>query len=191
MIDINDSIIIMLNYDDNFFKNTFSKMEFLMGMDYMNNLIKKFDLPVIFTKRELNYKINNDEIKEIRNKKENKRIENKPPESSYDEKFLKDFKEKIIIKNLINVKKEDIFYNTDIENYIKKFNRKTLLFGGFFTDTDIFISSIEANLREFKSIVISDITSTYSERLYFQSLEMISQFVDVIDTRDLMSIYDI
>lgn len=191
MIDINDSIIIMLNYDEKFFKNTFSKMEFLMGMDYMNNLIKKFDLPVIFTERELNYKINNNEIYEIRTKKENKRIENKPPESSYDEKFLKDFKEKIIIKNSINVKKEDIFYNTDIENYIKKFNRKTILFGGFFTDTDIFISSIEANLREFKSIVISDITSTYSERLYFQSLEMINQLVDVIDTRDLMSIYDV
>ena len=61
----------------------------------------------------------------------------------------------------------------------------------FFTDTDIFISSIEASLREFNTIVISDITSTYSERLYFQSLEMISQFVDIIDTRDLMLIYDV
>ncbi len=191
MIDINDSIIIMLNYDDDFFKNTFSKMEFLMGMDYMNKLIKKFDLPVIFTKRELNYKIKNNDIMKAKNKKENKRIKNRPPESSYDGKFLEQFKNKTEIKNQINVKKEDIFYNTDIENYIKEFHKNTLLFGGFFTDTDIFISSIEANLREFNAIVVSDITSTYSERLYFQSLEMISQFVDVIDTRDFMSMYDI
>ncbi len=191
MIDINDSIIIMLNYDDDFFKNTFSKMEFLMGMDYVNNLTKKFNLPVLFTKRELNYKIKNNDIKEARDKKENKRIENKPPETSYDEKFLNQFRDKIEIKNQINVKKEDIFYNTDLENYIKKYHKNTVLLGGFFTDTDIFISSIEASLREFNTIVISDITSTYSERLYFQSLEMISQFVDVIDTRDLMLIYDV
>ena len=63
--------------------------------------------------------------------------------------------------------------------------KKTVLFGGFFTDTDVFISSIGASMLEYRSIVVSDISSTYSERLYFQSLEMISQFIDVIDTRDL------
>ena len=63
--------------------------------------------------------------------------------------------------------------------------RKTILFGGFFTDTDVFISSVSASIREYRSLVVSDISSTYSERLYFQSLEMISQFIDIIDTRDL------
>ena len=102
-----------------------------------------------------------------------------------DENFIKEFNRKIAIENEINVHREDIFFQSNIENILNNMGRKTILFGGFFTDTDVFISSVSASIREYRSLVVSDISSTYSERLYFQSLEMISQFIDIIDTRDL------
>jgi nicotinamidase-related amidase len=185
MIDPDDTAVVMINYSTDFFRHTFSKMEFLMGMDYMNSFISKYNIPVIFTRRKLYYNISNPQLKEIRNLKENNRKKNMPPESDYDENFLMEFKRKISVKNEINVQKEDIFYHSNILSALEDTKRKTILFGGFFTDTDVFISSINAVMHEYRSIVISDISSTYSERLYFQSLEMISQFIDVIDTRDL------
>jgi isochorismate hydrolase len=185
MIISDDSVIVIANYSTDFFENTFSKMEFLMGMDYINSFVDKYNIPVIFTERKLYYNINNPEVLESRNRKEKNRIKKIAPESEYDRGFIKEFENKIQVKNVVNVEKEDIFYHSKLENEINKLGRNTLLLGGFFTDKDIFISSAEANIREFNAIVISDITSTYSERLYFQSLEMISQFVDVMDTRDL------
>ncbi|WMT51461.1 MAG: isochorismatase family protein [Ferroplasma sp.] len=185
MINPDDTSLVMINYSTEFFRHTFSKMEFLMGMDYMNSFISKYNIPVIFTKREICYNVSNPDLNVIHNLKEKNRKKNMPPESDYDENFIKEFNNKIAVKNEIKVQKEDIFYQSNIENVLKDTERKTVLFGGFLTDTDVFISSINAGMREYRSIVVSDISSTYSERLYFQSLEMISQFIDVIDTRDL------
>lgn len=185
MIDPDDTAVVMINYSTEFFRHTFSKMEFLLGMDYMNSFISKYNIPVIFTSRKLCYDIRNQDLKEIRDFKEKNRKRNMPPESDYDENFIKEFNRKIPVRNEINVEKEDIFFHSNIENILENTERKTLLFGGFFTDTDVFISSVSAGIREYRSMVVSDISSTYSERLYFQSLEMISQFIDVIDTRDL------
>ena len=185
MIDPDDTAVVMINYSTDFFRHTFSKMEFLMGMDYMNSFISKYNIPVLFTRRKLYYDIRNHELKEIRDFKEKNRKKNMPPGSDYDENFIKQFDRKIAIENEINVHREDIFFQSNIENILNNMGRKTILFGGFFTDTDVFISSVSASIREYRSLVVSDISSTYSERLYFQSLEMISQFIDVIDTRDL------
>jgi nicotinamidase-related amidase len=191
MIDTDDSVLIMINYSPEFFEHSFSKMEFLMGMDYMNGFINKFGISTIFTQRKLNYHIENLDIKHLRERKEKNRKNNTVPESKYDKGFLEDFKGKISMKNIIKTEKEDVFYHSELEDRLKELGKNTLLFGGFFTDKDIFISAVNANIREFSSLVISDITSTYSERLYFQSLEMISQFVDVIDTRDLGEYFSI
>ncbi len=190
MIDTEDTSLVLINYKPEFFNHCFSKMEFLMGMDYINEFIKKYKIPVIFTERELNYKMPDKNLNEIRNKKEENRRKNMVLPSEYDKKFLDEFKNKITVKNPVIVQREDIFYESKFMDEINKYGRKTLLFGGFFTDTDVFISSINAGMRDFRSIVVSDISSTYSERLYFQSLEMMSQFIDVIDTRDLMKIFD-
>ncbi|WP_337860442.1 isochorismatase family protein [Ferroplasma sp.] len=185
MIQPEDSVIILANYNADFFDNIFSKMEFLMGMDYINSFASKHKIPVIFTERKLYYQIKNPEVRELRNRKERNRIKNITPRSDYDQGFLKEFENKIKVKNVVSAEKEDIFYHSDLAQEINKLNRNTILLGGFFTDKDIFISSATANIMEFNTFVVSDITSTYSERLYFQSLEMISQFVDVLDTRDL------
>ena len=185
MIDPDDTAVVMINYSTEFFRHTFSKMEFLLGMDYINSFVSKYNIPVIFTRRKLWYDIHNHDLKEIRDFKEKNRKKNMPPESDYDENFIKEFNRKITVKNEINVQKEDIFFHSNIANILENTERKTILFGGFFTDTDVFISSVSAGIREYRSLVVSDISSTYSERLYFQSLEMISQFIEVIDTRDL------
>lgn len=185
MIKPEDSLIIFVNYKPEFFAHSFSKMEFLMGMDYMNNFRTRFKIPVMFTERELYYPIGNKDVLNLRNRKEENRMKNMPPNSEYDKGFMEEFKNKIEVKNPVKTEKEDIFYHSTLEDEISKTGRNTILLGGFFTDKDIFISSANANIRELNTVVVSDITSTYSERLYFQSLEMISQFVDVIDTRDL------
>jgi len=185
MIKPDDSIIVLVNCNPEFFKNSFSKMEFLMGIDYMNNFIAKYKIPVIFTERELHYNTDNQEISKLRNRKEENRMKNMAPPSEYDEGFLEEFNKKIKVNRIVKTWKEDIFHKSSLQEEISKTGRKSIFLGGFFTDTDIFISAATANIREFNTIVVSDITSTYSERLYFQSLEMISQFVDVTDTRDL------
>lgn len=191
MIKPDDSIIVLVNYNTEFFRNCFSKMEFLMGMDYINNFIDKYKIPVIFTERELNYTVENPELLKLRNRKEENRMKNMAPPSDYDRGFIEEFNKKIKVNNTVKTWKEDIFYRSSLEEEISKTGRRSIFLGGFFTDTDIFISSANANIREYNTIVVSDITSTYSERLYFQSLEMISQFVDVTDTRDMEQYYPV
>ncbi|MEM0140379.1 MAG: isochorismatase family protein [Ferroplasma sp.] len=190
MIDPDDSILIFINYKQEFFGHCFSKMEFIMGMDYISEFADRYNIPVVFTERHLNYPVQDRKVMERRTKKEENRKKNMAPPSTYDKKFIEDFSKKIHIVDPIKVEKEDIFYHSNVEEKLRSYNRNTLLFGGFFTDTDVFISSINAGIREFRSLVVSDLSSTYSERLYFQSLEMISQFIDVIDTRDLMKIFE-
>ena len=62
MIKPEDSLIILVNYKPEFFAHSFSKMEFLMGMDYMNNFRTRFKIPVMFTERELYYPIGNKDV---------------------------------------------------------------------------------------------------------------------------------
>ncbi len=185
MFNPDDSIIIMINYDNMFFKNVFSKMEFIMGIDYLNSYSKKFNVPFLFTQRDLNYNITNEKLDNFRNSMNKRRLNNRAPESNMDGKFIDEFNKKIIPENIIKTFKEDIFYHTNIEDILRGYKRNTLLMCGFFTDTDIFVSSFESYVREFNTYVVSDASSTYSERLYFQSLEMIAQILPVIDTRDM------
>ncbi|KJE48930.1 MULTISPECIES: isochorismatase family protein [Acidiplasma] len=189
MISPEDSIIIMENYSRDFFRNVFSKMEFIMAVDYLKNFVNKYDVPVLFTERPFKYITGNEEINMFIKKMNERKENSKMPESPMDKKFLSDFERALIPENVVHVKKEDIFYNTNVEDLIRQHKRNTVLLCGFFTETDIFLSSYESYIREFNTYVISDATSTYSERLYFQSLEMISQMVNVIDTRDMEKMF--
>ena len=69
--------------------------------------------------------------------------------------------------------------------------KTTVMIAGFYTEVDVFITAAEALMHDFYSVVISDATSTFSERVFFQSLDMISQVVEVIDTRDLEKIWGV
>ena len=120
MIDPDDTVVVMINCNTEFFRHTFSKMEFLMGMDYMNSFISSYNVPIIFTRRELSYDIRNPDLKKIKDFKEKNRKKNMPTESDYDENFIKEFNRKIIIKDEIKVQKEDIFYHSNIESILER-----------------------------------------------------------------------
>ncbi len=179
------SIIIFVNNSPEFFKGVFSKMEVIMALDYMSNFIKRYNINVLNTIRDINYSVKNEDLMNFKKEIDERRLMGKVPESTMDERFIKDFNERSLHGDKYKVFKEDIFYKTGIEDYIKRMNKSDILLCGFFTDTDIFISAVSGYIREFNVYIISDATSTYSERLYFQALEMVSQFCRVIDTRDM------
>ncbi|AAT43206.1 cysteine hydrolase [Picrophilus oshimae] len=182
---VEKSIIIFINNDMEFFNNIFSKMEIIMALDYINHFVEKYKIPVISTRRPINYSTSNPELMEFKMEVDKRRLMGKVPESPMDKKFADDFTLKRLTGDDYSVFKEDIFYKTNLDKIIKEQNKIDLLLCGFFTDTDVFISAVSAYIKEFNVYIISDATSTYSERLYFQSLEMLSYFGTVIDTRDM------
>ena len=107
MFNPDDSIIIMINYDERFFKNIFSKMEFIMGIDYLNHYSEKFHVPFLFTQRDLNYKTGNEELNNFRNSMSKRRLDGRAPESHMDSKFINEFNKKIIPENVIKTYKEE------------------------------------------------------------------------------------
>ncbi len=81
---------------------------------------------------------------------------------------------------------EDIFRNAKIRSEIKRYNRSNILFCGFYTESDIYMSASESILNGYYAYVLSDGTSTISERTYFEALDLLSQSVEIIDSRDLL-----
>lgn len=62
---------------------------------------------------------------------------------------------------------------------------RMVFLGGFNTEFEIFLSVQKLFLAGQLPVVISDLCSSPSERAHFSSLESISRFAEIIDTRDL------
>jgi nicotinamidase-related amidase len=57
---------------------------------------------------------------------------------------------------------------------------------GFHTETAILRSALSGLDHGIMPIVVSDAVSSYSERIYYEALDIISQSTEIIDSRDLM-----
>lgn len=190
IVDPDRVVIINLNYSADIFRNVFSKMEFIMAWEYLESQLNKYSIPVLYTNLE-NTTENDGTLAAYLGKKHSVRAAHTAPVSPLDGKFIEKFT-KYMPENredVMTVPHEDIFLESGVEEWIRQSGRDTVLFTGFFTERDVYISAFEAIMRKYYSVIISDATSTYSERIFFTSLDLISQTVEVIDTRDLEKIW--
>lgn len=189
IVDPSRVVILFLNFTEENFEKCFSKMEFNMGMDYLSWAIDKFDIPTIYTKVVGSPGI----LSDYKESKIFNRSAHSAPKSSMDSRFMEEFLKYMPGKDstFIEVQREDAFLGTGLDEKIRGMGRDTVMISGFYTEIDVFITAAEALMHDFYSVVISDATSTFSERVYFQSLDAISQAVEVIDTRDLEKIWGV
>jgi len=186
-------LIINMNFHESLFKNSFSKMEFIMAMDYLVPKIKDLKMKTLnvdttHAKQPAPSKIRGKEQYEsIKQERKNRLI---PQISQMDRQFIERFSRELAFgEKVFRSSSEDIMLDSNILKEIESHSPDTLIFTGFKTDHEILASSITAELKGYYSVVVSDATSTYSERLFFSSLELLSQILEVIDTRDLMKIW--
>jgi nicotinamidase-related amidase len=186
-------LIINLNFHEDIFKNSFSKMEFIMAMDYLDPKIDELHIDTLnvdttHAKKPIRANSKGKELYEaIKHERKERLI---PVTSEMDKQFIEQFSRKYDHSgNEIQSESKDVMLDTRIVHKIESNSPGTIVFTGFKTDYEILASSITAEIMGYYSVVISDATSTYSERLFFSSLELISQNLEVIDTRDLMKIW--
>ncbi len=192
IVEPSKAVILFLNFSEDNFEKCFSKMEFTMGMDYLSWAIKKFNMPTIFTNL-VGYQGTPDDLLDYRENKVFNRSAHSAPKSTLDAKFMQEFRKYLPDdqSTFMSVKREDAFFGSGLAERIRQMGRTTVMVAGFYTEIDVFITAAEALMHDFYSVVVSDATSTFSERVFFQSLDVISQVVEVIDTRDLEKIWGV
>ncbi|MCL4341843.1 MAG: cysteine hydrolase [Candidatus Thermoplasmatota archaeon] len=186
-------LLINLNYYDDLFKKSFSKMEFIMAMDYLEPKVKKMgissmDIDTTDAMQHTGSKgIKKENYESVKAERRDRLI---PRTSDMDMQFIARFSKEFAFKNkVVKSRYTDIMLDENIRDAVESYSPGTLVFTGFRTDLEILTSAMTAELMGYYSVVVSDATSTYSERLFFSSLELMSQNIEVIDTRDLMKIW--
>lgn len=190
IVNPSDVVIVSINFNEQNFRDCFSKMEFIQGMDYMSWAVDRFNIPTIYTRRrgkasEKQYLL---DYRDIKNYNRSAHI---APTSSFDAKFEEDFRKYLppAKTDFVEAVKEDAFFGSRLADEIRKLGKTTVMLQGFHTETDVLITALQALMNDFYCVVISDVTSTYSERIFFESLEIMAQVVEVIDSRDLEELW--
>lgn len=186
-----DSIIVHVNMKSDIFSSIFSKFEINNAFSYIKEAQKILHLPEIYAgngKRDVAGITDDTDYQGI---KEKRRLGKAAAKSTLDGKLLDDFvkfmpdaNEKEIITG-----KGDLFLDAEFRKRLDDLNRNTILFTGFFTEIQILRTAFSCADYGYFGVVVSDATSTYSERIYYEALDVISQAVEVVDTRDLMRIW--
>lgn len=176
---------ISLNINKSTFEDVFSKMEFLGAYEYILSAFKRYNIPTIsISMEDMDYL-----FREYGAEKHLRRKRNMAPVSPQHAEFIKQFSEitDLYIPALrFKTNKIDILTDPDIFKAINSANRKIIMISGFTTDLEILITTAILFNSGFIPVVISDATSTYSERMFFTALEFISMTAEVIDSRDLI-----
>lgn len=184
-------LIVNLNYSEKIFKDIFSKMEFTTAVEYLLPMAERLSIPSVYTIKDSSMAERSREFHSYIEDKSENRAKHVISASPFDDKFMSSFGRILPSsdKDIMHVPGENIFLGSNFLEYAKEGGVDTLLFTGFFTEFDVYVSAIEAQLRGYYSFVVSDATSTYSERIFYEALDLMSQVIEVIDTRDLMKIW--
>ncbi|WP_156778501.1 isochorismatase family protein [Thermoplasma acidophilum] len=181
-----ESAIIVMNPDEEAFKHSFSKFEFITSMQVLKKAASKYSIPLIGIRREYR---NSRTTEYIMRKQQQKMISLMSP-SSFDEEYLRQFRI-LDLQSSYTVYSEDIFTSDEVARKLDAMNVKSILISGFYTESDVYVSAVEALIHDYFPFVVSDATSTISERVYFEALDLLAQHVEVIDSRDLIRVWGI
>ena len=191
ILDPKDSIVVHVNPDSNIFSNIFSKFEINNALSYIAEAQARLSLPRIYAANVKEKIADNTVSSDYQAIKEKRRLSKSAAKSPLDDKLLEDFKRFMpdASESVITTGNGDLFLNPEFRKRIEDLNRTTILFTGFFTEIQILRTAVSCADHGYFGVVVSDATSTYSERIYYEALDIISQTVEVIDTRDLMRIW--
>lgn len=183
----NDVSFLVINYTGDQFSRIFSKMEFVTAIRYVSEASKKFSIPVIYVNKEVS---ETTPLRSYINEKLEERTRFLPAMSAYDERFREGFIRYLPSSDkVIRVSGEDAFKSDDVRMALKNYGRRAVYICGFRTEVEVHITALSCLSNGYFPVVVSDATSTFSERSFYSALDSMSQVVEVIDTRDLIKLW--
>ena len=183
----NDVSFLVINYTGDQFSRIFSKMEFVTAIRYVSGASKKFSIPVIYVNKEVS---ETSPLRSYINEKLEERTRFLPAMSAYDERFREGFIGYLPSRDkVIRVASEDAFKSDDVRMALKNYGRRAVYICGFRTEVEVHMTALSCLSNGYFPVVVSDATSTFSERSFYSALDSMSQVVEVIDTRDLIKLW--
>ena len=172
--------IVVLNPSLDRFIKIFTKFEVVTAFEYLAGAVSKFSIPVFVASTR-------DETMRLINKDESN-VETQKFKSRYDDEFITRYTK--ILSTLPSHKYEytdfDVFSLSDLKTSISETHRKNILICGNWLETDIIGSVFGSFKLSVTPIVVSDACSSESERIFYESLDVLSRITRIIDTRDLL-----
>ena len=172
--------IVVLNPSLDRFIKIFTKFEVVTAFEYLAEAVSKFSIPVFVASTR-------DETMRLINKDESN-VETQKFKSRYDDEFITRYTK--ILSTLPSHRYEytgfDVFSLSDLKTSISETHRKNILICGNWLETDIIGSVFGSFNMSVTPIVVSDACSSESERIFYESLDVLSRITRIIDTRDLL-----
>ncbi|MEM0156407.1 MAG: isochorismatase family protein [Thermoplasmataceae archaeon] len=185
--DPDNIVFVLINYVPEQFDMIFSKMEYVTAINYMAKAANKLHIPVLYPVKSVE---DESDLRRYLDEKLKIRMRGLPPKSSFDDRFRLEYDKYMPRKEMVlPVNSENIFNDDKFKEYLFETSRKAIYLMGFQTEIEVHMSSLGAISNGMFPVVVSDATSTFSERTYFQALDLMSQVVEIIDTRDLIKIW--
>lgn len=189
--EIDDIDVVFINYSIDNFSQCFSKMENVTAMDYLMSKIEEtgIEYQYVFTGRN---RTENDRISKYFQGKADRRRRNMAPPSSMDGRFISEFSSYLPEQNspIYVSEGKDMFSSRELSEKLHGTGRKSIFLCGYFVEAEIYHNLLACIDHGFIPFVISDAVSTYSERIFYGALDLLSQLGEVIDTRDMMKKWD-
>ena len=172
--------IVVLNPSLDLFIKIFTKFEVVTAFEYLAEAVSRFSIPVFVASRR-------DDMMRLINEDESN-VETQKFKSRYDDEFITRYTK--ILSTLPSHRYEytgfDVFSLSDLKTSIYETNRKNILICGNWLETDIIGSVFGSFKMSVTPIVVSDACSSESERIFYESLDVLSRITRIIDTRDLL-----
>lgn len=184
------SILVFANFHMELFDRIFSKLEVINAMEYLDEVSRKYSIPRIYVNTMSGTASDITELGDYNAIKESRRRNRTAPKSMLDPELNRGF-EKFATRpgDGIGCQSHDFFNCPDFTDALEKTGRSTVMIAGFFTELEVARTAVSCIDHGYYGVTISDATSTYSERIYYEALDLISQTTEVIDTRDLMKLW--
>ncbi len=177
---------IAINTDENYFRHAFSKMEYIMAYEYLEELMDR--LSVNSYRLKVPKYIYRGEDKDFEHYiNERRSIFKDHPLNKMEEGFMDRFRQfKIQKYKEIESDKMSIWNQKSVMEIIDEEKKNHILITGFDTDNEIFINALNASDMGIVPVILSDGVSAPSERNHFNTLELMSRFTYMVDSRDIM-----
>ncbi|GEM_PF-5681140 len=174
--------VVLINMDLDHFVSAFNKYEIIMALEH---LLSSYP-GATFTVVRLNLEYNGGPCRSFHEKSHG----NNDNLSTFEEKMLSKFEELDgMLQHPRSVEGYSIFCDPVTAGLLGAPQTDTLLLGGFYTECEIMASVIDAVREKVKPVIISDLSSSRSERIYYKSLDILSLWAEIGDTRELLIKY--
>ncbi len=169
-----DTIFVAINPGLENFIEISTKFEVVTAFEYIFHAAHERSIPIILCKRS--------------NSLDFEKQSNTRHITSYDAEFTARYKEVMSVINgpLISYTGMDAFSSSELIEAVKVTGRPTLCIFGTPIEVDVLASVFGAIRHGWKPYLISDASSSLSERIFYESVDIMSRIARIIDSRDLM-----